>query len=292
MASDQITTARCRLNGRSEFFARDHRADCAHDAWLSRRGQGRSPARFACRRPAVDPRDEQHRRLAATRGGHREGRHSRRQWRRSDREHRVATALAARGAAVVEPWPGCEPVVDPSTGFVVTLWCRLERVENSDVSELVVGRSLQELHRSLSECDLALPSFRVALDRARRALADDSRMAALDAQLPSHSSEPRTTISSSSSTPDDGQNGRCTASLTMATTSSSLMDCDGSTSRPCVVVRSSGTSPFSPNTRRQRFSTWTLISWPFCRHSTVRASQRGVGYKPASPKCAATANIT
>ena len=44
-------------------------------------------------------------------------------------EHAVGTELAAVGAHVASPLPGAEPVEHPLTGFLVTLWERLERVD-------------------------------------------------------------------------------------------------------------------------------------------------------------------
>src|SRR3954470_13644692 len=44
-------------------------------------------------------------------------------------EHAVGSELATLGADIAVPLPGVEPVEHLPTGFVVTLWERLERAE-------------------------------------------------------------------------------------------------------------------------------------------------------------------
>ena len=95
------------------------------------------------------------------------------------REHTIASELAKRGAPVAAPFPGATPVRDAETGFVVTLWCRLDHDASGRVSEPAVGASLRSLHDALALCSMELPSFRVDLERARRALSDELRIAAL-----------------------------------------------------------------------------------------------------------------
>ncbi len=95
------------------------------------------------------------------------------------REHALASELATRSAPVASPLPGAAPVRDADTGFVVTLWCRLDHDQSARVSEPAVGASLRELHDALTVCGVGLPSFRLDLERARRALSDDVRLAAL-----------------------------------------------------------------------------------------------------------------
>ena len=93
-------------------------------------------------------------------------------------EHAVASELAALGADVAVPLPGLEPVEHLPTGFVVTLWVRLERVD-AQAADRSLSSSLAALHVSLARTRTKLPSFRVELTRARRALDDDRFMAAL-----------------------------------------------------------------------------------------------------------------
>ena len=95
------------------------------------------------------------------------------------REHAIASELDKRGAPVAPPLPGATPVRDPETGFVVTLWCRLDHDESGRAGEPAVGASLRNLHDALALCGVELPSFRVDLERARRALSDELPIAAL-----------------------------------------------------------------------------------------------------------------
>ncbi len=95
------------------------------------------------------------------------------------RSHRIATALGELGGEVALPAPEIPPVRDPGTGFLVTLWQRLEHDPNVQLPERAVGRSLGRLHDALAACDVPLPSFRLSLERARYALADDGAVAAL-----------------------------------------------------------------------------------------------------------------
>lgn len=94
------------------------------------------------------------------------------------REHAVATELAALGALTATPLPGSAPVEHPATGFVVTLWERLDG-RHADVPADSLAKALTALHVSLAETSTPLPSFRAELLRARRALGDDVFMAAL-----------------------------------------------------------------------------------------------------------------
>ena len=93
-------------------------------------------------------------------------------------EHAVGSELAALGAEIAPPLPGAEPVEHPATGFVVTLWERLEPV-NGEVPTRSLSRSLAALHAALGRTRTKLPSFRAELMRARVALDDDTFMAAL-----------------------------------------------------------------------------------------------------------------
>lgn len=94
------------------------------------------------------------------------------------REYDVARALVALGAPVAEPFAGSTPVLHPATGFMVTLWHRLEHKPNAEAPAAMVGDSLRRLHGLLSELTVELPDFRVELQRARRVLADETRFAA------------------------------------------------------------------------------------------------------------------
>ena len=97
------------------------------------------------------------------------------------REHDVASALTGLGAPVGAPLPECSPGRHRATGFVVTLWQRLDHDPYAEPPGSAVGASLREVHEALSICGVRLPSFRLGLGRARAALADDSRLAALPA---------------------------------------------------------------------------------------------------------------
>ena len=97
-------------------------------------------------------------------------------------EYEVASAIAAGGAPVAAPRPGIGPLVDLESGFVVTLWSRLEVDPALRLEEADRGTSLRLIHEALARIDVALPSFRVGLERTRIALFDDRRMAALPEQ--------------------------------------------------------------------------------------------------------------
>ncbi len=96
-------------------------------------------------------------------------------------EHAVATELAALGADIAYPLQEAEPVEDRPSDFVVTLWERLDRVDE-DVSDRTLAVSLAALHVALAKTRTRLPSFRADLARARLALDDDDFMAALAPQ--------------------------------------------------------------------------------------------------------------
>jgi Ser/Thr protein kinase RdoA (MazF antagonist) len=97
-------------------------------------------------------------------------------------EYTVASALTATGAPVAAPWPGMGPRVDRESGFVVTLWTRLETDPTLELIEADRGTSLRLVHEALARIDVELPSFRASLERTRIALLDDIRMAALPAE--------------------------------------------------------------------------------------------------------------
>ena len=94
-------------------------------------------------------------------------------------EHAIAVELAAVGGEIARPLPGTEPRVHEETGFVVTLWERLDGIDRAEVEPAALLQSLGRLHVALAETSRALPSFRSALVRARAALEDDQLMAAM-----------------------------------------------------------------------------------------------------------------
>ena len=93
-------------------------------------------------------------------------------------EHAIGSELAALAADIAVPVPGREPVEHLPTGFVVTLWERLERVE-AHAADRSLSHSLAALHAALARTRTKLPSFRAELMRARMALENDTFMAAL-----------------------------------------------------------------------------------------------------------------
>jgi len=94
-------------------------------------------------------------------------------------EHAVASELAALDAETVRPMPATTPRLHPHTGFVVTLWQRLEGTDRTEVPSEELASSLDRLHQALAETRVALPSFRQSLARARTALDNNTFMAAL-----------------------------------------------------------------------------------------------------------------
>jgi Ser/Thr protein kinase RdoA (MazF antagonist) len=93
-------------------------------------------------------------------------------------EHAIGSELASLGADIAAPVPGLQPVDHHATGFVVTLWERLERVE-AQFPDRSLSDSLAALHAALARTRTKLPSFRTGLIRARLALDDDAFMVAL-----------------------------------------------------------------------------------------------------------------
>lgn len=93
-------------------------------------------------------------------------------------EHAIGSELATLGADIAVPVPGLDPVEHLPTGFVVTLWERLERVA-AKAADRSLSHSLAALHAALARTRTTLPSFRVELMRARLALDDDTFMAEL-----------------------------------------------------------------------------------------------------------------
>ena len=84
------------------------------------------------------------------------------------REHRVAAALAREGGPVVPPVG--EPAIDVETGFVVTLWERVDHDAEHAPAPDELAASLRELHTALASYHGDTPSFRSAIALARDAL--------------------------------------------------------------------------------------------------------------------------
>jgi Ser/Thr protein kinase RdoA (MazF antagonist) len=95
------------------------------------------------------------------------------------REHMVASFLTEGGAPIAPPVPRTKPFRDEATGFVITLWERLDVDAGEEIDAADVGQSLRTLHEHLDRFDGELPSFRGGVELARRALDDDQAMAAL-----------------------------------------------------------------------------------------------------------------
>lgn len=94
-------------------------------------------------------------------------------------EHAVTIELVAARAEIAAPLPDATPTAHGNTGFVVTLWQRLESIDRLEVPPEELARSLRRLHAALAQTQEELPSFRTALARARLALDSESFMAAL-----------------------------------------------------------------------------------------------------------------
>jgi Ser/Thr protein kinase RdoA (MazF antagonist) len=94
-------------------------------------------------------------------------------------EHAIARELVAVGGEIAAPLPATAPVAHEETGFVVTLWERLDGVDRAQLTASDLLQSLRQLHGALAETTHPLPSFRSSLMRARRALDDDSLMTAM-----------------------------------------------------------------------------------------------------------------
>ncbi len=94
-------------------------------------------------------------------------------------EHAIARELVAAGGEIAAPLPHAVPIVHEETGFVVTLWKRLDGVDQAPVRSGDLLQSLGRLHDALARTTHPLPSFRSSLTRARAALDDDTLMAAM-----------------------------------------------------------------------------------------------------------------
>lgn len=94
-------------------------------------------------------------------------------------EHAIAVELFGLDAEIAAPLRGAIPTVHETTGYVVTLWERLVEEPQLQVPEAELAGSLIRLHAALAHTLAVVPSFRLALWRARTALDDDTFMVAL-----------------------------------------------------------------------------------------------------------------
>lgn len=85
------------------------------------------------------------------------------------------------GVPVAEPVAASAPQRHQSTGFLVTLWHRIDHDPRAQIPASEIGRSLREVHAALEESDTTLPDYRLWLTQAQHALSDEEHMAALDA---------------------------------------------------------------------------------------------------------------
>jgi hypothetical protein len=96
------------------------------------------------------------------------------------READACALLADQGAPVGVPArPGA--VIDPATGFPVSLWHRLEETGDAAADPVAYAEALRAVHIALRSVDLELPSFLANIDHARRTLFDDAAMHLLPA---------------------------------------------------------------------------------------------------------------
>ena len=94
-------------------------------------------------------------------------------------EHEIALELVAVGGEIASPMPGTGVTVHEETGFVVTLWERLDGAVRSEVEPAALHESLLRLHGALARTTHELPTYRASLTRARAALDDQSVTAAM-----------------------------------------------------------------------------------------------------------------
>jgi hypothetical protein len=97
------------------------------------------------------------------------------------REHELATFLSEEGAEVGSPAAGFLPTVDPDSGFVVTMWDRLEHDPTQGVEPHVAAASLRRLHEDLRRYPGELPSYEVAVGRAQAVVEGAQPMGTLPA---------------------------------------------------------------------------------------------------------------
>src|SRR5207253_3079115 len=85
-------------------------------------------------------------------------------------------------AEIASPLPDTTPTDHSKTGFVVTLWQRLEAIDPPELPAEELAESLRRLHAALAKTSHELPSFRTGLARARVALDNDTFMVGLPAE--------------------------------------------------------------------------------------------------------------
>jgi hypothetical protein len=91
----------------------------------------------------------------------------------------MALELDALGAETSRPMRGTWPTSHTHTGFIVSLWERLDGTDRATVPPDELARSLRRLHFALGQTRVVVPSFRGMLTKASEALEDDSSRAAL-----------------------------------------------------------------------------------------------------------------
>jgi hypothetical protein len=94
-------------------------------------------------------------------------------------EHAIAAQLAERQAETARPMSGTGPTRHGETGYLVTLWERLEDTGDHDPAPSLVEVSIRRLHAALAQTTVQVPSFRVSITDAQAALENDTLMAAL-----------------------------------------------------------------------------------------------------------------
>lgn len=91
-------------------------------------------------------------------------------------EHRVVSALRGLGAPVAEPIG--PPVRHPEISAVVTLWVRLESLED-DPPDAELGASLRTVHDALAQLGMDLPPLRDQLAQAQHAASGHPAMSSM-----------------------------------------------------------------------------------------------------------------
>ena len=95
-------------------------------------------------------------------------------------EYAVAVELYELGAENARPMPGTRPVQHAGTGFVVTLWERLEGPDRALVPPEDLAGSLRRLHVALGQTKIGLPPFDAMIAKASHMLESDSFIADVD----------------------------------------------------------------------------------------------------------------
>ncbi len=92
-------------------------------------------------------------------------------------EHAIARELVAVGGEIAAPLPATEPVAHEETGFVVTLWERLDGFDRAPVTASDLFQSLGRLHDALAETTTPAAFLSFLIDArsksSRRRLVDD-----------------------------------------------------------------------------------------------------------------------